>query len=657
MVTRRVDRPEKTCEKCHTSYLARKRQRVCSGCSENHTTRQLLVEHRPFVAVESVPPRDGQPGYVAVHNGSTYERLELADEDELWRVVFPWLHPRVSGDRVACVALNVDAFTAGWLHGLRANRLRKLYHKDGKWERRPKGEYAWPLLPVDLDDNTWQVRADVHGRFQFGHDGKWVTLCDLESLLPDDLDLPADTERRLAELVRIAARVDGVLRSIGVRLAADWFGRAGSAAAALLRAHQAPDSAQVLEAIPNRAVWRLARRAWMAGWYEIMQHGPIPGATFDYDINSAYPLQIRDLPCLLHGRWRHTPGLIDLRPGGIQLVEGEARGSDPHIGVLGHRVTGTGEDHLIRPHVTRGVWHRQEIDASRRCGTLDDLNVEDVWTYTPPKRCPEGCTPKPFRWMQDVYDLRAKLKADGDTLGAGVLKLVMNSVNGKFCQQVGGARYLNWLYVGRVTAGTTARILDAIATHPGGTRSVIEVACDGVHFDSPHPYLITDTGLLGDWKMVEHDNPVMHRVHWGWDRSGWLKSSGIPPELAPQLVGELDWLWRQASDRRTWGVVPSATVRVPLTTTGMGAAHSRQYRRIGQTKEHPLTVSGALSLGRVDPRWDGDRFRTSPLDKPERLESSDVLPVGEVADRMSRTLGGAGRLSKTEMTLWYLPSC
>jgi hypothetical protein len=61
----------------------------------------------------------------------------------------------------------------------------------------------------------------------------------------------------------------------------------------------------------------LASAAYYGGRFEVTRIGAIGGPIFDYDINSAYPDVMRDLPCLEHGEWREWSAramALDLDP-------------------------------------------------------------------------------------------------------------------------------------------------------------------------------------------------------------------------------------------------------------------------------------------------------------------------------------------------------
>lgn len=48
-----------------------------------------------------------------------------------------------------------------------------------------------------------------------------------------------------------------------------------------------------------------ANAAYYGGRFEVSRIGFIPGPVYEYDLNSAYPAAMLDLPCPLHTRWEH----------------------------------------------------------------------------------------------------------------------------------------------------------------------------------------------------------------------------------------------------------------------------------------------------------------------------------------------------------------
>jgi len=280
------------------------------------------------------------------------------------------------------------------------------------------------------------------------------------------------------------------------------------------------------------------RASYYGGWFEIFAHGHVPGESWEYDVNSAYPHIISTLPCLIHGEWRHGNAVSwgDDATANLRLVHASVIGSDPRIGSMLHRC----EDHSIRrPYATAGWYWADELRAAERAGVVDMVDVWETWTYDP---C--DCRP-PLRGIAGLYDER--LRVGKNTPRGKAYKLVYNSVYGKFAQSVGNPKYGNAFYASRITSGCRTMILDAIATHPEGTHAVVMVATDGVYFTRPHPGLpVSDD--LGDWEETRHTGLTLFKpgVYWtdntrakiaeGRDPS--FKARGINArEFAGQLSG------------------------------------------------------------------------------------------------------------------------
>src|SRR5215469_570337 len=314
-------------------------------------------------------------------------------------------------------------------------------------------------------------------------------------------------------LGRLMARLDQGFREAGIRLRKDqWFGP-GQAAQAWLGLQKEVPSSKTLQESPSmlRHVQDLGRMTYYGGWFEIFAHGHIPGQSWEYDINSAYPYIIAGLPCLLHGRWNHGTGSYN---GNGRISDGQRRirivrarlvGSNPFIGVALHRLP---DGRISRPQQTRGYFWQHELDAAIRAKLIDTIDYEEWWEYEP---C--NCRP-PMRGISGLYN--GRLEAGKNTSTGKALKLVYNSMYGKFAQSVGNPKFGNSIYASLTTAGCRTIILDAIASHPMGASGVVMVATDGVYFLEKHPKL-TVSEKLGEWTETIHDNLTLFKPGVYWD--------------------------------------------------------------------------------------------------------------------------------------------
>jgi hypothetical protein len=365
-----------------------------------------------------------------------------------------------------------------------------------------------------------------------------------------------------------------------------------------------------------------ARSSYFGGWFEIFSHGIHPGTTWEYDINSAYPSIIRNLPCLLHGRYSRGNGSPS--PGadgkGIYYVRGRFSSTDVHIGSLFNR---SRQGHVRRPRVTEGWYELEEVKAAERAGILSDIQYYEWVGYQP---C--GCPP-PGRRMEDLY--RDRLRVGKDSVLGKSAKLVYNSAYGKFAQSIGAAPFGNWVYASLITAGCRRMILDAIATHPEGTQAVRMVATDGVFFSSEHPGLPISS-KLGEWEVNERTNLTIFKPGVYWDdrsrdsisagESASFKARGINARDLSQHLAEIDDQFARAipgsggipgtTDRPNVGPVrtdkrwPEITFTVGFSmTTALTALQRGKWNSAGEVFESvSVTHSSDPSEKRGKSYWD-----------------------------------------------------
>jgi hypothetical protein len=84
-------------------------------------------------------------------------------------------------------------------------------------------------------------------------------------------------------------------------------------------------------------------------------------------------------------------------------------------------------------------------------------------------------------------------------------------------------------------------ILNAIATHPNGTKAVLMVATDGIFFDSPHPSLPISK-KLGEWDYSERKNLTLFKpgVYWD-DATRSAITNGTPIKFKARGVNSRDF--------------------------------------------------------------------------------------------------------------------
>lgn len=487
-----------------------------------------------------------------------------------------------------------------WLRTMPEKKVERLLTHEGREARKSKSENLHGrVLPVDLP-RGWQVNMLGKKMFEFRRrlchcaivycahaKGPWMRICDagpffqtsfLNVIDPKNWDEPIlsqDEYDRIAKgkenrasatciteemryynrleneiLARVLKLLDLGFRKMGIVLApGQWFGP-GQAAQKWMKNQKVPPAFTILESVPK---WFLeaARMSYFGGWFEIMLHGIIPGESYEYDINSAYPYCISSLPCLLHGKWERGNNKPPIS-GDNELVLVYARlssykkGGATYIGTMLHRDR---SDRIFRPTRTEGWFWKHEIEAAKRAQTIAHCHIKQWMKYTP---C--DCPP-PLRDVKSLYDLRLEV-GKNTPLGKGC-KLAYNSMYGKFAQSIGHPMFANSVYASLITAGCRTMILNAIATHPGGKWNVAMVATDAVFFLDPHPSLPIGNDL-GEWDYKARRNLTLFKPGVYWDDSTRIaiaenripvfKARGISARAFASSIQEIDSIFSQWSD-------------------------------------------------------------------------------------------------------------
>lgn len=251
---------------------------------------------------------------------------------------------------------------------------------------------------------------------------------------------------------------------------------AGSLAAAMLKAWGILDYMSETPESMREAV----SSAYFGGRFEISAHGRVYGQVLQDDINSAYPYQIAQLPCLAHATWYPS---TEVQAEGLYRVRWEI--PEPcRWGPLPHRAAG---GTITFPRIGHGWYWGVELLAAMRLYP-GAFSVREGW------RLERGCDHVPFEQVPGVYAERQRL---GKSEAGIVLKLGLNSLYGKMAQSVGRPKFACYEWAGMVTAGCRAMILDAIrAAQP---EHVLAIATDSVMTDVLIDLPRDPEKPLGDW--------------------------------------------------------------------------------------------------------------------------------------------------------------
>jgi hypothetical protein len=490
-------------------------------------------------------------------------------EGLVWAEIFTFLYDHFETGGHAYVGFYLAYDFTQWLRTLPEERARKLITPAGVASRtKVLRDGTRIMLPVE--HGAWQfdmmgfkrlrIRPKpCHGKCPYPHSARgngnhrWMYICDvgpffqssfLKAIHPDGWPEPIVTREEYdliergkkhrsdavldddmimyqqAEIVALERLMDAQqagLREMGVFLKPkQWFGP-GQIAQELLKQWDVPQSKDIPDFIPESFLYA-AQASYYGGWFEIFAHGNVEKA-WSYDINSAYPYIIANLPCLRHGRYDSGHGRPSKQENSstLLLVRASVRRisdtsgwnpDNPGTVIIGSMLHRDKNGRIYRPLDTSGWYWKHELDAAARAGCIERIEYHEWLSYTP---C--DCPP-PMAGIAELYEWRLRI-GKNTPLGKG-LKLGYNSAYGKVAQSVGHPKFGNAIYASLITAGCRTMILDAIASHPQGQQAVLMVATDGVYFTAPH-LALSLSSKLGEWEEEEHDNLTLFKPGVYWD--------------------------------------------------------------------------------------------------------------------------------------------
>ncbi len=254
-----------------------------------------------------------------------------------------------------------------------------------------------------------------------------------------------------------------------------------------------------------------ARHAYAGGRFEVIRFGHVNQAAYEYDVNSAYPAALTEVPNLARGRWARY-GYADpyWLAGSFSLWHIRWTNSNAKTWCLPQplfRRLKTGVVHF--PPNGEGWYWAPEARAAIKYfqQVLPDAFVEvlEVWDFIE-----DNPDDKPFGFIPELFTKRAALKKAENGAHVGI-KLALNSLYGKLAQQVGWRmlddgsikippfHQLEW--AGYATAWCRAKVLQAAMIKP---YSVIAFETDAI-FTSEDLEIPEGSGL-GEWELIKFDN-------------------------------------------------------------------------------------------------------------------------------------------------------
>lgn len=272
-----------------------------------------------------------------------------------------------------------------------------------------------------------------------------------------------------------------------------WDGAGSIAAAYLKRYHvkvHMSGNSRVKERATNTPIeepvksW--AEYAYAGGRIEQFKFGHAQQRVYQYDIISAYPSAMLELPSLARGEWVYTRhfnanqyGLWDCEYNYETHKKG--RYHNPLVLPFFFR---NHKNAICFPLKGRGKYWTPEVTAAIKWKP-DQTKIHGGWVWKPVDDT------KPFAFVADIFKRRQWMKENG--IGAQkILKLGLNSLYGKTAQQRGYTPsgdneeplipYFQLEWAGYITSYTRAKLFSVAISKP---ESIISIMTDGIMATEP----------------------------------------------------------------------------------------------------------------------------------------------------------------------------
>lgn len=245
--------------------------------------------------------------------------------------------------------------------------------------------------------------------------------------------------------------------------------------------------------------------AYFGGRIQSVQLGEFESGLVQYDLVSAYPWGMSNLPDLSDcfeleitpdspywGMVMETYGLTYMAA--VYHITWDIRGSGSNIGPFPFR-DDTGS--IYYPLSGEGHYWTPEIASCQKVYG-DCFTILKVYAFVP-----RSDISRPFSWVEEIFNARSRLKREGNHAQLGY-KLGLTSLYGKFCQgNINGSppKFQSYAYAGLITSQVRAKVFElAMQDHD----NCIAFSTDGVFFQDDAELFLTEGKSLGDWEETSY---------------------------------------------------------------------------------------------------------------------------------------------------------
>jgi len=269
-----------------------------------------------------------------------------------------------------------------------------------------------------------------------------------------------------------------------------WYG-SSALANFFLRKHNISDfMRRTVEEKSSGYFWEAITSGYFGGRIEAFKLGSFSNV-HSYDINSAYPSAIMELPTTRENRFIYTRRFRK----GFAIWHVKFHFRNQHIGILPFRM----QDGSIKfPLQGEGWYWNPEIEIAKKLCPEGVQVIEGYYLQ-------DTSRPTPFKTLiPELYRARQEYKKEDD-LTQWIIKILLNALYGKFAQKVGRADFKNFVWAGWITSHTRAKLRAAII---GKENHIIAFATDGIYSLQNLPQL-KQSSALGKWDYSEYEKATV----------------------------------------------------------------------------------------------------------------------------------------------------
>lgn len=495
-----------SCRGCNDEFLPRiSTQLYCSDSCRKQTYSRRLISSRPFVALDGEGIHEDGSKYVLLaagnknrNYGSLFNREGLSTSECLdfllelpqgrkdgSKPIYVWFafdydvnmilgEVPLKGEQNSIEELRRDLIT--YWNGYKITYIPRKIFKVKKDGRRFHSTDIFSFFQCSFEQALAEWGIEVPEIITRGKAARQ----DFSTWSEEDITAYNDAELELMAELAEKLRYSVKPLSLPIR---SWHGPGSLAGSWLSKQKAKSRKGEIPKEVHDASV-----RAYFGGRIDVQGYGFID-PVFHYDIVSAYPSAIRYLPDLSRLHWERTEGNAP-SPAGVSVSRIEWKIPETKWGAFPWR----SRNGSIRwPTQGEGwYWQAEVLAALEKWPGC--IRVLESWEAT-------GEISYPFKaTIEEAFAYRKQLKEEGKSSHIAV-KLILNSLYGKFAQTVGRAQYYSPVWAGLITSHTRAQLAKAI------TDDVVCVMTDSLW--SKRPIRLNVSNELGAWEEQSEGSMIL----------------------------------------------------------------------------------------------------------------------------------------------------